>query len=171
MRLQFCFFTATAYDHHLCTLAAHDLAWSVVISSNPNDKLSLKFVVAQLHGLYMAVLTSSPGCATHWKYLSWQAYRLLFRRNWADPKTSELNRKICRGENMRVDSAEKSKMQDWKDDRSAQREGCSHTYFASSLLRKADRQEKCKMCHWASSGSQSSSSLIDWQENYEWVLH
>ncbi len=52
MRLQFCFFTATAYDHHLCTLAAHDSAWSVVISSNPNDKLSLKFVVAQMHGLY-----------------------------------------------------------------------------------------------------------------------
>jgi hypothetical protein len=24
----------------------------VVISSNPNDKLSLKFVVAQMHGLY-----------------------------------------------------------------------------------------------------------------------
>lgn len=120
---------------------------------------------------YMAVLTSPPGCATHWKYLSWQAYRLLFCRNWADPKTSELHRKICRGGNLRADSAEKSKMQDWKDDRSAQREGCSHTYFASSLLRKADWQEKHKMCHWASSGSQSSSSLIDWQENYEQVLH
>jgi hypothetical protein len=94
---------------------------------------------------------------------------ILQELSWS--KNLRINRKICRGGNLWVDSAEKSKMQDWKDDRSAQREGCSRTYFASSLLRKADRQEKRKMCHWASSGSQSSSSLMDWQKNYERVLH